>query len=52
MGVAWDEILEKSIEPPWIPYFYLININFFIFLNRFLKNESDVSWFEKYPESK
>lgn len=36
-GVDWDLVYGKQIEAPWIPT---------------IKNKDDVSWFEKYPESK
>ena len=36
-GVDWDAVERKGIPAPWIP---------------FLKNDEDVSWFEKYPDSK
>ncbi len=36
-GVDWEAIYRKSIPAPWTP---------------FLKNDEDVSWFEKYPDSK
>jgi hypothetical protein len=36
-GVDWEQVYNKDIPAPWIPY---------------LKNEEDNSWFESYPDSK
>ncbi len=36
-GVDWDAVFNRDIPAPWTP---------------FLKNNEDVSWFEKYPDSK
>lgn len=36
-GVDWEQVYNKEIPAPWIPY---------------LQNEEDNSWFENYPDSK
>jgi len=36
-GVDWQMVYRREIPAPWTPY---------------LKNNEDVSWFEKYPDSK
>jgi len=36
-GVEWETVYRRQVPAPWTPY---------------LKSEEDVTWFEKYPDSK